>query len=66
MKKPANATGLNSDRQIDRKAIDNLRELIKVVPGLSGLTGALRWLCEEEVPLIVDKYKRYGKSLRAP
>ena len=65
MKKPANATGLNSDRTIDREAIKNLRELIDVVPGLSDLTGALRWLCEKEVPDIVEKYKKFNKTLKA-
>lgn len=65
VKKPANATGLNSDRTIDREAIKNLRELIDVVPGLSDLTGALRWLCENEVPSIIEKYKEFGKTLKA-
>ena len=65
MKKPANATGLNSDRPGDVKAIENLRRLVEVVPGLSDVTGALRWLCEEEVPLIVDKYKKFNKTLKA-
>ena len=65
MKKPANATGLNSDRPGDIKAIENLRKLVEVVPGLSDVTGALRWLCEDEVPLIIDKYKKVNKVLKA-
>ena len=65
MKKPANATGLNSDRPGDVKAIENLRKLVEVVPGLSNVNGALRWLCEDEVPLIIEKYKRLNKTLKA-
>ena len=65
MRKPANATGLNSDRPGDVKAIKNLRDLTDVVPGLSDLTGTLRWLCEDEVPLITEKYKKMNKALKA-
>jgi len=65
MRKPANATGLNSDRPGDVKALKNLRELVEVVPGCSDVTGALRWLCEDEVPLIIEKYKRLKKALKA-
>lgn len=64
MRKPANATGLNSDRPGDVKALKHLRELVDVVPGCSDVTGALRWLCEDEVPLIIEKYKRLKKALK--
>ena len=65
VKKPANATGLNSDRPGDVKAIENLRKLVEVVPGLSNVNAALRWLCEEEVPQIIEKYKKINKALKA-
>ena len=63
MKKKANSATLNSDRPGDVKAIKNLRELAEAVPGCSDLTGTLRWLCEEEVPLVTKKYKRMKESL---
>lgn len=57
MKKPANAAGLNSNRPNDVKAIKNLQALVEVLPGCSDVTGALRWLCENEVPKIVNRFK---------
>jgi hypothetical protein len=65
MKKEANATGLNSDRPNDVQAIKNLRALSEAVPGCSDLTGTLRWLCENEVPLITEKYKKFNNALMA-
>lgn len=62
MKKPANATGLNSDRPNDVKAIKNLQALVEVLPGCSDVTGALRWLCENEVPKITDRFKTMLKA----
>ena len=63
MKKPANAVGLNSDRPGDVKAVENLRKLSEVVPGCRDVTGTLRWLCEDEVPLIIEKYEKMKESM---
>lgn len=62
MRKPANATGLNSDKPSDVKAIKCLRELAEVLPGCSDVTSALRWLCENEAPKVAE---RFTKMLQA-
>jgi len=55
-KKPASTVALNSNRSHDVKAIENLKELAKVLPGCSDITGALRYLCEDEAPRVRERF----------
>ncbi|MBN1807162.1 MAG: hypothetical protein JW837_18090 [Sedimentisphaerales bacterium] len=56
MKKPVSTIALTINKSQDIKAIENLREMVKVLPGCSDATSALRWLCEVEVPKITNRF----------
>jgi len=55
-KKPANTVQLSNSKPQDVKAIENLKELAKVLPACSDITGALRFLCEKVAPKVTEKY----------
>lgn len=57
MRKPANTTGLTTDKPQDVKAIKNLRELAETLPGCDSVINALRWLCENEAPKATKRFK---------
>ncbi len=65
VKRTAKVVMLNSDRALDREAVKHLAALRDAVPGLSELTDTMRWLCENEVPLIIEKYQKMTKGLKA-
>ena len=55
-KKPASTIGLNNNKSQDVKSIENLKELAKVLPGCSDITGALRYLCEDVAPREKERF----------
>ena len=55
-KKQASSVQLSSNKSQDVKSIDNLKGLQKALPACSDITGAVRYLCEYEVPNITKKY----------
>lgn len=61
-KKPANTVQLSNSKPQDVKAIENLKELAKVLPACSDITGALRFLCEDEAPKTTKRYKALKAS----
>jgi len=55
-KRSANTVQLSNNNKHDVKAIDNLKELAKALPACSNLTGAMRFLCEDEAPKVTERY----------
>jgi len=55
-KKQAGSIQLSDSKPQDVKAIENLKELQKVLPACSDMTGAVRFLCEYEAPKVTERY----------
>lgn len=61
-KKQANSFQLSSNNPQDVDAIDNLKELQRVLPGCSDITAAARYLCEDVAPRESKRFKALKAS----
>ena len=57
-KKPAQTVGLTTSKPRDIQSIENLTKLAEALPGCSDVTSAVRWLCEEEIPKVIERLNK--------